>query len=67
MKVFINNEENNLAAETTVNSLLEQLKIEAKKGVAIAINNKVISKNKWPKHSIHENDKITIIKATQGG
>lgn len=67
MKVFINNEENNLAAETTVNSLLEQLKIEAKKGVAIAINNKVISKNNWPEHSIHENDKITIIKATQGG
>ena len=67
MKVFINNEENTLAKESTVTSLLESLKIPAERGVAIAINNKVITKNTWDQYSINENDKITIIKATQGG
>lgn len=67
MKVFINNEENILSQENTITSLLEALKIPAERGVAIAINNKVITKASWNVHSLKENDKITIIKATQGG
>ena len=37
------------------------------KGIAIAINQQVISKDRWSSYIINENDKVMIIKATQGG
>ena len=45
---------------------LSTLKIESK-GIAIAVNQTVISKSEWNKTQLKENDNITIIKATQGG
>ena len=37
------------------------------KGIAIAVNQTVISKSEWSKTQLKENDNIAIIKATQGG
>jgi sulfur carrier protein len=37
------------------------------KGIAVAVNNAVIPKAEWLTRILEENDKITIIKATQGG
>lgn len=36
-------------------------------GLAIAINQQVIPKTQWESHQLQPNDKIIIIKATQGG
>jgi len=38
-----------------------------KSGIAIAVNEVVISKTKWSHYTLKENDKILIITATQGG
>jgi sulfur carrier protein len=36
-------------------------------GIAVAINEKIISKNQWESHFLTSGDQIIIIKATQGG
>ena len=36
-------------------------------GIAVAINNKIVSKSNWEKQKFNNNDNILIIKATQGG
>ncbi|RAV99016.1 sulfur carrier protein ThiS [Pseudochryseolinea flava] len=40
---------------------------ERQKGIALAINNTVIPRSEWQHHRIQRQDKIIIIKATQGG
>ncbi|WP_040299983.1 sulfur carrier protein ThiS [Arcticibacter svalbardensis] len=36
-------------------------------GIAVAINQEIISKNNWESHFLKSGDHIMIIKATQGG
>lgn len=37
------------------------------RGIAIAVNQQVISKSQWDDFKLKENDEVLIIKATQGG
>ncbi|WP_258928252.1 sulfur carrier protein ThiS [Flavobacterium davisii] len=37
------------------------------KGIAIAIDQQVIPRSQWENTTVHSNQKIIIIKATQGG
>jgi sulfur carrier protein len=67
MKVFINNKDCVLQADANLISALEQNGILTQKGIAVAVNNAVIPKTEWQTKVLNENDKITIIKATQGG
>lgn len=67
MNVFVNAKP--VATENTENlqALLEKTGISGTRGIAIALNNIVIPKNDWEHVSLKENDKIIVIKATQGG
>jgi sulfur carrier protein len=47
--------------------LLAQLNLAEKRGVAVAVNNAIISRANWNKYELNENDKVTIIRPTQGG
>lgn len=47
--------------------LLDHLEVKAEKGVAIAVNDAVIPRSRWGQHHLEENDRIEIIRATQGG
>lgn len=38
-----------------------------KKGIAVAVNNSVVPKAEWNTYEVKSADKITIIRATQGG
>lgn len=66
MKVFVNNKEENLNQENSL-ALLISKSLGDINGIAVAVNNKVIPKTNWKEFQLKENDKITIIKATQGG
>lgn len=50
---------------------LEQLllseKLKKEKGIAVALNNQVVSQKDWASTPIEANDTILIITATQGG
>jgi len=67
MEVFVNSESIQTEASATVTILLQQLKLAGKKGMAIAVNNIVIPIHKQDQTILNNQDKITIIRASQGG
>jgi len=65
--VFINNKSCTLDSNSSLVAALEQNGIQNQKGIAVAVNNAVVPKAEWQNKILNENDKITIIRATQGG
>ncbi len=50
-----------------VAAALQSLNISAQRGMALAVNSTVVPRQDWDTYALKENDKIMIIKATQGG
>jgi sulfur carrier protein len=67
MNIFVNNEIKVLSVPLRLSELLSDINLSSARGIAIAINNEVIPKAIWENHLLKENDKVTIIRATQGG
>ncbi len=67
MVVQINGQELTLPADASVNDALTAWNVNARKGVAVAVNGKVIPATQWADRVLANNDKLMIIKATQGG
>jgi len=67
MNIYINNKLQELKESATLSETLIALNISSQKGIAIAINNNVIPKQDWDIYCLHDNDQVTLIKATQGG
>lgn len=66
MKLIVNNKPDEYSLEH-LNQLLQTLDLLESKGIAVAVNNKVVPKVNWNTFQLNENDTITIIRATQGG
>lgn len=66
MVVEINNETYNLPDHITVTEMFSYIKRDTM-GIALAINEEVISKSNWSTKKINNNDKVLLIRATQGG
>lgn len=64
--VNVNNTAHTLPSPSTLQDLLAQLQI-SEKGIAVAVNDQIISKNSWSDHQLAEGEKVLVIKATQGG
>ncbi|MDN3596041.1 sulfur carrier protein ThiS [Zunongwangia endophytica] len=64
--VNVNNQNHSFKEPVKLLELLEQLNIQAS-GVAVAINNEIISKLKWEHTLLEEGNKVLVIRATQGG
>lgn len=67
MTISVNNKTETTAAQEKLFSLLDRLNLSGSQGIAVAVNNTVVSKTNWNNYELKENDKITIIRATQGG
>jgi sulfur carrier protein len=67
MEVLVNNKLYAVQPETTVAALLQFIQLPSAKGIAIAINNQVIPKMHWEQQFLQSQDKVMIIRATQGG
>lgn len=65
MEILINNEKKETKA-TNVSELAAELALP-ERGVALAINNRIVTKTTWEKTSLNEGDNVTIIKAAFGG
>ncbi|QUM82548.1 MULTISPECIES: sulfur carrier protein ThiS [unclassified Moritella] len=65
MKLIINDEINNLAV-TTITSLLTVLE-QPEKGIAVAVNQAIITRQKWDDFELSENDRVTLFQAIAGG
>ncbi len=66
-RLIIAGEEKEIKARF-VNALLNELHLpEEGRGIAIAINDVVVPKSRWPEHELREGDRVEIVRATQGG
>ncbi len=65
--VLINDKSYPLTNCVGLSELLASLGIVVEKGVAIAVNNSVVPRVQWIEFQVNKNDKIILIKATQGG
>lgn len=66
MNLTINNEQKQFSGKN-ISELVESLNMISTNGIALAVNEKVVPKTEWEKFQLNDNDKILIIKATQGG
>mgnify|MGYP000347838236 CR=1 FL=1 len=64
--ITVNNQKKEIDTNHTLNSLLELLNHDYN-GIAVAINQSIISKPNWETHQVLDGDDILIIQATQGG
>lgn len=64
-RIYINNEEK-LTDATNIDDLAMQLQLP-QRGVALAVNNRVVPRANWADTAVVEGDKVTIIKAAFGG
>ncbi|WP_407267684.1 sulfur carrier protein ThiS [Tenacibaculum maritimum] len=55
-----------MSENLTLETFVKDLKIESS-GIAIAVNNVIITKKNWSLQLLQSNDDILIISATQGG
>jgi len=65
MQLIVNGDQIDFNKEN-INSLLTDLGISSD-GIAVAVNETVVSKTQWSDFHLKENDQILIITATQGG
>ena len=62
----VNNERQEISNKTTLQKLVDDLKITTN-GIAIAINNNVVKRTDWTSKILQQEDVVLIIKSTQGG
>lgn len=67
MTVYFNNEAIVLNNTFNLLELLNKKDFSNKKGIAVAVNNKVVKRSNWELHQLSENDKVLVISATKGG
>lgn len=65
MKILINNQETSTVS-VTVQQLASELSLPDR-GVALAVNNRIVPRTSWNSTSLNEGDNVTIIKAAFGG
>ena len=66
MNIFIYNDRQTIEPGS-ISELLKHLDMEPAKGIALAVNERVIPKTEWKNTPLSEGDRIILIKATQGG
>ena len=67
MVCYVNNTPHETATAETLTQLLAHLALDQPRGLAVAVNDTVVPRAEWAAHALKEQDRITIIRATQGG
>ena len=67
MTIYLNNNPLSLLTPATLQKVLEGQQLHEQRGIAVAVNNAVIPKTEWQQKALADNDKIVVIRATQGG
>ncbi len=66
MKIEVNGELKEFNNQTYLKTIVDAF-VTNTKGMAVAVNNTVVPKIQWAETLLQENDKVLLIKATQGG
>ncbi len=66
MVIKVNSKEIDINNQSRISDLVESMQLPAA-GVAVAVNNKLVTKADWGTFILSENDNVVIIKAACGG
>ena len=68
MQLNVNGETTDIDDGASLAKLIERLDItNASRGVAVAVNNAVVPREKWNETKLQAGDSVEIIRAVQGG
>jgi sulfur carrier protein len=67
MEITINQQLHQLKDTCSVEQMLSIVLSGEARGIAVAINQTIVSKSDWSGYLLKEGDQIMLIKATQGG
>ena len=67
MEITVNQQHYQLNESTSVQQMLAVVLPAGAKGIAVAINQNIITKSSWAGHLLKNGDQVVLIKATQGG
>ncbi|MCX2453501.1 sulfur carrier protein ThiS [Pedobacter sp. PLR] len=67
MEITVNQQNYPISETCSVAQLLAEVLQIPVQGIAVAINQTIISKAEWPERLLRDGDRLTVIKATQGG
>ncbi|WP_437611648.1 sulfur carrier protein ThiS [Erwinia sp. V71] len=66
MKIVVNDEPMTLTSPLSLSELLEQL-ARHQPGTALAVNQAIVPRDRWPSHLLQEGDELVIFQAIAGG
>ena len=67
MVFYVNNKPHEVSVEPTLAAALTELQLADQRGVAVAVNDRVVPRTDWASYALRAQDRITVIRATQGG
>ena len=67
MKIRLNGEIKDIDASASVETLVRENVDGEPRGLAVAVNDEVVPKSGWSLHLLNEDDRVEIVRATQGG
>jgi sulfur carrier protein len=67
MEIIVNQQIYCVSQTCSLQQMLANVILQPANGIAIAVNQEIISKAHWDTYALKSGDNITIIKATQGG
>lgn len=67
MDITVNNQSFTLESSASVTQLLAVILGVPESGIAVAVNQKIVSRTVWPDYFLEPGDQVVLIKATQGG
>ncbi|MDN3666833.1 sulfur carrier protein ThiS [Algibacter miyuki] len=66
INIKVNNQNHKFKVNSTLDQVLDMLDISPQ-GIALAVNQDIITKALWKTYTLTEGDSVLIITATQGG
>lgn len=67
IQVFVNDQQHEVPGATVLASLLGELGLAERRGVAVAHNGVVVPRKNWITCQLTAGDRVIVIQATQGG
>lgn len=65
--IFVNDRPRPWPGSAPLQSLLDELGMAERRGVAVAVNDTVVPRNRWREHMVTVGARVLVILATQGG
>jgi len=67
MVCYVNNSAHEAPENQSLADLLVALGQTQTRGLAVAVNDTVVPRAEWAAHAVQPHDRLTLIRATQGG